>query len=160
MPVGNFSLRQYIFARDWPMKLFLWLVPVLAAVGALGACQPTAAMFRDWRYVTLLIVCVLLAIILGFFLSLPLAWILLSPSYHAQGLRNGAPFHPGDRVRILAGPHRGRIVEVREVWAFRSQIRVEIDAKATEDATDEFSPTEICREKEPPINEMQNLSSA
>jgi hypothetical protein len=115
-------------------------------------------MFRDWRYVMLLFVSVLLAIILGFFLSLPLAWILLSPSYHAQSLRNGAPFHAGDRVRILVGPHRGRIVEVREIWDFRNQVRVEIDAKATEDATDEFSPTEICREKEPP--EMENLSRA
>ena len=52
----------------------------------------------------------------------------------------------GDRVQILAGPHRDRVFRVYEVWDERCQVRVDLDEEAKKEFTDVFSYTQVCRE--------------
>jgi len=49
--------------------------------------------------------------------------------------------------RILIGPHRGRVVEVYDVWDGRHQIRVRLDAEAERAVRDVFSFNQVLREK-------------
>jgi hypothetical protein len=136
------SHLQYIFAKGWPLRACLIVWISLGAWVAVAACHPSAAMFRDWIYLLLFIVSVAVAAAIAFYLSLPFAFILLGPFYHLRARLNGAPFHVGDRVHILVGPHRDRVARIHEVWNDRSQVRVELD----DQETGTFSFTEVCRE--------------
>ena len=51
---------------------------------------------------------------------------------------NGAPFGIGERVVILAGPNRGRIVVVYAVWEERGQVRVGLGKADAENFDDVF----------------------
>jgi hypothetical protein len=101
-------------------------------------------MFKDWRYVLLFAVCVFVAPVLGFFLGLPLAFVVIGPLYRLQAWRNGAPFRPGDHVRVLVGPHCGRVTQVREHWQGNS-LRVELGPEAEKAFQDIFSPTQLLK---------------
>lgn len=136
---------RYVFARDWPLKAYLGLGAGLCLVGAIYACQPSLPMFRDWRYVLLFVASAVIAPVLGFVLALPFAWIVIGPLYRFQAWRNGAPFRPGDCVRVLVGPYHGRITRVRERWQGGS-LRVELGPEADKAFKDVFSPTQLLRE--------------
>jgi hypothetical protein len=58
---------------------------------------------------------------------------------------NGAPFHDGDWVRILRGPHRGRIVPVYEVCKSRHQIRVGLGGQERKEIKDVFMYNQVSR---------------
>ena len=60
---------------------------------------------------------------------------------------NGAPFHPGDMVRILAGKHRDRVVRVYEIWPSRGQVRVELGEQEEKAVKDVFMDIQVCRER-------------
>src|SRR5689334_3447282 len=135
-----------LFAKDWPLKGSAAVAVIAGAVVASAVCQPSRAMFADLRYLLLFVSAVLLGALLSFFLWVPFAAIVIGPLYRLQGKLNGAPFRVGDRVRILAGPHRNRIVEVYDVWESRNQVRVDLDTQTRKDASDVFSFTEVCRE--------------
>jgi hypothetical protein len=138
---------QYLFAKDWPLKVYFAVVAILGVWVAVVTCHPSVAMFRDWLYLLLFIVSIVVAPVLFCFLSLPCACMVLGPLYYFRARLNGAPFRVGDRVRILVGPHRDRIVQVYDVWGERRQVRVDLDAQTEKDVTDVFSFTQICRER-------------
>jgi hypothetical protein len=140
------SLAQYIFAKNWPAKVYFSVAAAFGVGVAVTTCQPSMAMFSDWGFLLLFVVSVLAAPVLFFFLSLPLAWMVLGPLYWARGKLNGAPFHVGDHVRILVGPHRDHVGQVYAVWDERRQVRVELDAEAKKDCSDVFSFTQVCRD--------------
>ena len=135
-----------MFARDWPTKAFFGLAALFGLWAAVSACQPSAAMFRDWQFVLLFVVSIIVAPVLACFLSLLVGFFFLGPIYHWRATLNGAPFHVGDRVRILVGPHRDRVVQVYAVWIERSQVCVELDELSKTEAKDVFSFTQVCRE--------------
>jgi hypothetical protein len=140
---------QYIFAKDWPMKVYFALAGLVGVWVAVSACQPSLLMFRDWHFLLLFLVAIVIAPFLGFFLSVPVAFIFLAPIYHLRAKLNGAPFQIGDHVRVLAGPYRDSIVQVYAVWTERNQVRVELDAQAKTDVKDVYSFTQVCRETLP-----------
>jgi hypothetical protein len=140
------SLIQYISARDWPLKVYFSLWATFGVVVALTLCQPTLTLFSDWKYFLLFAVSVLLAPALFFFLSLLFAVIFVVPFYRIADRINGAPFRIGDHVRILSGPHQGRLVKIYELWESRQQIRVDLDPNARKEVTDIFSYIEVCRD--------------
>ena len=72
--------------------------------------------------------------------------MLLFSLYEYGARLNGAPFSVGDRVRILVGPHRDRVVEIYELWDERLQVRVNLDPESKDKVKDVFSYNEICRE--------------
>jgi len=140
------SRSQYLFANDWPLFAYYSLAAILGVVVVVVVCQPSRAIFSDGLYLSMFVVSLLVAPVLGFLVSLPFVWIIIGPLYRFRGTLNGAPFSVGDRVRILAGPHSGRVVRVYEVWSERCQVRVELDEQAKKEFTDAFSYTQICRE--------------
>ena len=66
----------------------------------------------DWQGCALLILAVFAGTGLGFFLGMFTCWPWIRPICSRF---NGAPFKPGDRAVILAGPLRGTSVEVKDV---------------------------------------------
>lgn len=89
--------------------------------------------------------CLLLIAAIGYLAGGLLSLFVLGPIYYSQGLENGAPYCPGDRVYLLTGRHRGQIVPVYEVWDERSQVRVELSDAEREAVTDVFGYVEVCR---------------
>lgn len=144
------SLLQKIFAKNWPMKAYFFVAASLGVCVAVVACQPSAAMFHDWGYLLLFIISVVLAPVLFIFLSMPCSFIVRHPLFLLSAKLNGAPFHIGDRVCILVGPHLGRVVQIYEIWSERGQVRVELNEQTREEVKDVFSYNEVCRESHPP----------
>jgi len=86
--------------------------------------------------------------------SLPLGWMLgalcVWPFVAVVASKlNGAPFQEGDAVRVLAGPHRDRVLEVYTIWHERHQVRAWLDEEHKKDVTDVFNYHEVCREPKP-----------
>jgi hypothetical protein len=80
-----------------------------------------------------------LGALFGMFIFLPLIQIICR-------FLNGAPFHTGDMVHILVGPHRDCVVRVYVVWASRGQVRVALGEQEEHDVKDVFLNIEVCRE--------------
>ncbi|MBN2310927.1 MAG: KOW motif-containing protein [Candidatus Hydrogenedentes bacterium] len=79
-------------------------------------------------------------------------WVFISGIYARRGRVNGAPFHVGDTVQILAGPYRGRIARVYSSGP-GDLVRVELGDERREKRTDIFPPERLLREDpaaEPP----------
>jgi hypothetical protein len=142
------SAIQYAFARNWPLRAYLSVWAIAGVMFAVGGCQPTLRLFSDWRYCLLFTLSVLIAPLLFVFLSLPLAFLILGPVYSLGERLAGAPFRVGDRVRILVGPHRDRVVDVYAVWAERHEVRVRLDAEAEQNYDDVLSNTMVCRDEQ------------
>ena len=139
------SPLRYVFARDWPLKAYLGLCMGLCLAVSVAACRPRAELFKDWRYDLLFLVAIVVSPVIGFFLALPFIFIVVGPFYRFQAWRNGAPFQPGDRVRILAGPHCGRVTQVRMLWQHNT-VRVGLGPVEEETYKDIFSQTQLLRE--------------
>lgn len=142
------SRAQYFFARPWLSNAWLIAVPLVCIVIAVRAAGTISETFSEWSLLLPFFGVVSLAAFLGYFLALLLGWFVFGPLYYARGLKNGAPFHEGDLVRVLVGPHRDRVVRVYEVWESRDEVRVELGEQERKDVTDVFSPYQICRERD------------
>ena len=81
---------------------------------------------------------------LGWILSFPVGWLLLGPIFHSQGIHNGGPFQPGDRVLILGGPHKEQTALVYGTWQ-HGQVRVDLGPEAKASYKDVFAPYELLR---------------
>ncbi len=141
------TIIHYAFARDWPLKGWLGAWGVLGMVTVVLVCEPNREMFRDWTFCVPFIVSLLVAPV--FFAAMSFVFggpIVFWPLYSLGRWLAGAPFHIGDRVRILVGPHRDRVVEIYEVWECRCQVRVKLDAQAEKEVRDVFSFTQVFRE--------------
>jgi hypothetical protein len=139
------STTQYLFANNWPIKMHLGIAAVLGLWIAVSICQPSMSSFADWQYSLLFVVSILLAPIVAVGLSLILVPFVWGPIFHARERLNGGPFLVGDRVRILVGPHRGRISRVYSLWQ-GSSVRVQIGKEAEDTYKDVFSPMQLVRE--------------
>ena len=140
------TIIHYVFARNWPLKGYLGAWAILAIVMVVSVCEPNREMFKDWVFCVFFIVSLLVAPVFFVFLSFPVAFMVLGPLYYIGERLAGAPFHTGDRVRILVGPQRNRVVEIYDVWNSRSQIRVWLDAEAEREVCDVFDFTQVFRE--------------
>ena len=151
---------QYFFAGSRLLKVplqvlfFLLFVgtPVYFAyvVGRLLAhvYQP---LFDIWNLVRLAFF-VIVALLFVFLLLLVAGsclagvfWPMVRSFFEARDLENGAPFRVGDRVRILAGRHKDRVVRVYSDWRYDS-VRVELGEMEKEKFTDIFSSLQLARE--------------
>jgi hypothetical protein len=139
---------QNWFAQDWPLKIWLTVIPALTVAAAVWACGPSLAVLGDWTTAVRLAAVVILALPLGWFAAILVGWFVLGPLYYDQGLKNGAPFQPGDRVRILIAPHRDRLARVYSLWQ-GACVRVELGEEEKETFQDIFSPTQLLREPSP-----------
>jgi hypothetical protein len=57
----------------------------------------------------------------------------------------GAPFHVGDRVFILCGRRKSRVVEVYEVWPERGRVRVRLSEEDRIQVTDVYSEHQLLK---------------
>ena len=139
------SRLQKFVAQDWPIKIWLAVITALHVAVALWACGPSLTMLSDWSAVAWLGAVIILAVPVGWFSAILVGWFVLGPMYYGWGLKNGSPFHVGDRVRILVGPHRDCIARVYSLWQ-GDCVRVELGAEEKEVFHDIFSPTQLLRE--------------
>jgi hypothetical protein len=139
------SLIQLFFAREWPMYAWLGAGSVAATVFWVWACQPSWAALADWHVVLALVLGMVLAPVLGFFVAVLAFVFLVVPIYQFRGALNGAPFKKGDRVQILIGPHRGTVTTVYSTSQGDS-VRVVLGQDEENKYKDIFLPTQLLRE--------------
>ena len=140
------SRLQYFFAQPWLSNTWLVTVPTICVVLAVRASGASFASLTDWSSALWLVAIIALALPAGYLLALVSGCLIFPPLFRRCGLRNGAPFHNGDRVRILVGQHRDKIVHVCEVRESWNQVRVELSEQDQKNVTDVFSDYEVCRE--------------
>jgi hypothetical protein len=148
---------QYFFAKSWPVTIsfigFIFFVVYLIV----RACGPSALLLADWRYLLWFIGVILLTLPLSLLLSLILLGLVIGPLYHHRGLKNGAPFYVGDRVRILSGRHLDKISRIYSTWQ-RGTFRVEIGQKEKDEFKDIFGPSDLFREVQDEQNRKETSS--
>jgi hypothetical protein len=72
--------------------------------------------------------------------------IILSPFLHMLARKmNGGPFAVGDRVLILAGPYKGKVVSISELWPSRFELRVYLDEEEKKKVTDVLGDHQVWR---------------
>ena len=127
------SFIQLLFANSWFCNLLFF-------GGSVGA----GAAYIMWTYPDRAesIGAIVEGAILGTFAGIAIFATLAS----LREWLNGAPFHRGDRVQILAGKHKGKVVRVYDEWPERKQVRVDLGDQAKRDVEDVFSEVELCRE--------------
>lgn len=142
------TLRQKFFAENYPLKLWLRTGVMGGIFWAVKECEPSLEMLGSIGGVLGFLVAIPLGALIGFFVSSFFASIAfpLRVIYDIQERCNGKPFAVGDRVRILTGKHREKLVTVYEIWKERSQLRVELGLQEAEAFEDVFSFVEVCRE--------------
>jgi hypothetical protein len=74
-----------------------------------------------------------------------MTWPLWIPLYRLATKRHGAPFKPGDVVRVLRGPHHGKVLNVYEVWNERDQVRLDLGETEKKNVTDVFTVLSVQR---------------
>jgi hypothetical protein len=139
---------QYFFAQAWPFRILFTLVPLLFIVEAIRICEPSLVLLTDWRYLLRIVGIVFLALVLGILSSLLIGCFVIRPMNYYCAVKNGAPFREGDLVRILARPHRDRIVRVCQVCESSQWVRVELGKGETKGEEDVFPFSTICIEQE------------
>jgi len=141
------SVIQLFFAHQWPMKLWFGAWTLGVAVLAIAATEPTRATFLDWRSLLLFGVVTMISPVLGFFLGVVAGSVIIPPVYALRERLNGGPFKAGDRVQILADPHRGKITTVVSAWRGRSY-RVRLGDEAEQTYQDVFGADQLIREED------------
>jgi hypothetical protein len=142
------SKLQYFFARDWPTKIWLVGVPFLFGLLALNSYPFTSV--GDLSGILLFIAILLLALVLGFFVSLAVGLFVLGPLYYDRSRKNGEPFHEGDMVQILVGSHRDKVVRVYRAldmasWAGAHRIWLDLGEEEKKSGKDVFKSYQIVR---------------
>ena len=126
------SLLQRIIAKE-----LVWAIAFYCTATAITLWVAIQA-YPDWRQMAL-------RVLIGAAGSAALCWAFFSVIWRICAKLNGAPFHEGDMVRILTGPHRDRVCRIYALWSERGQVRVDLGESAAKDVTDVFSYVEICR---------------
>ncbi len=147
------------YARNWPARIWIVVFPALCVAlmaVALGPPPELAGFKGDAKGYLLLLG---LALLIGLCAAALLGPFLLGPLYHYRAERNGYPFHPDDRVELLVGANRGRVVRVVEVWDWRGDLRVDLGESARPGANTLFQFTQVVRvaEDAPPAVEQPEL---
>lgn len=121
-------------------------VPFSLPIAVCLHVKPVAWILDHWMNAIGFVLILILSWGVGWFLATLAGWFVIGPLYYEQACRNGAPFHVGDSVRLLIGPHAGRMVNVCQVWDGRGAVRVELGEQAREQLDDVYSELEVCRE--------------
>ena len=137
---------QYIFASKWPLRLWLVTVSAISIFAAVNFCQPTLESFHDWQFAILFAGSLIVAPVCGCYVSLIFLWFIFGPVFFVRNRLNGAPFHVGDQVMILAGPNRNRVAQVYRVIEDQAKVFVDLGKQRGKDDREVFSFTQVCRE--------------
>jgi hypothetical protein len=133
------SFRQLFFAQNWPMKIWLTVFPICCTTFALWYSGGPTALGVAGTNATIVV-----SLVAGFLLAVVLFSLLLVPIHQWQARKNGARFHVGDQVYILAGPHRGRTARVYS-HSQGDTVCVELGEQAKAENKDTFSPWQLLR---------------
>jgi len=136
-------LRRFV-ANNWPFRLWFALVVVAWARVFSQLCQPGLIPPSDWRSLLILLLLAAATLAVALLSGGILSSVLLAPIYLFQATINGAPFEPGDQVRILSGRRRGRVTRIYSKWQGGSY-RVEIDETAKASDKDIYGGYELLR---------------
>jgi hypothetical protein len=136
---------QYFVAQHWPRNYLLGGVTSLLVFVVVEQCNVPAAIFGGWRDLPWLIVVLVLVIPTCYFCAVLGTGFLLSPFYGWWERCNGAPFQPGDYVRILVGPHRDRVCRVVGNYLWNC-VQVDFEAAESKNFQNVFMPYEVLRE--------------
>jgi hypothetical protein len=143
------SRIHYFFAENWPAKIWLTAFLVVFLLGSVHIFWPLLAFSTKWTDLLLFFGYVLLAVPLGWCIGILSGCFVIGPLNYYRSLKNGEPFHQGDTVQILTGPHRDRIVRVVSVFDigyYAGAHRVRVDLGETGEAgEDVFESTEVLR---------------
>jgi len=142
------SFVQYLFAKNWPAKIYISVAALSSVWAVFALCQPVGEMFTNWQTAVIFVVSIIAAPVLGFCVALGFGYLILRPIYYFRAKLNGAPFHVGDRVRILVGPYRDRVAEIYAVWSERGQVGVEPGEPRIAEGGEVYQFTQICRERD------------
>ena len=145
------SRLQYFVAGDWPSKIWVTAIPIGFACFAAPSCWQLLLSPTRWTDPLIALGYLVLFAFLGYFVSILVGWPILGPMYYDRSLKNGEPFHIGDVVQVLVGPHRDRIVRVVKVfdiaeWTGAHRIQVDLGADVKEDDK-VFRSTQVLRVK-------------
>jgi hypothetical protein len=137
---------QRFFAQNWPVRLWMGIVPFTMPAVVCWLVRPVPWLLAHWLNIPMFAGILILAWVLGWYVAILVGWFVLGPLYYGQALRNGAPFRVGESVRLLTGPHAGRVVRVYEIWAERNEIRVDLGEQARDRVEDVYAYVQVCRE--------------
>ena len=141
------TIAQRFFAWWWPMQIWFGLFPLFGFFLAIAVCRPTFSMFRDWQYVLLFVLAIIVAPVLFFLLGVLISFPIIGSIFYARELANGGPFKVGDTVYIIAGKHKGKVTKVYSQWQ-GSSVRLEIGEKEKETFKDIFGSVCLLRVNE------------
>jgi hypothetical protein len=136
---------HYFYAQEWPTKIWFGSFLLLSVGLVILVCNPSTESLADWKIFLWFAAAVVLSLPLGYCAALLLGFFILGPLYYDRSQKNGGPFKIGDRVQILSGSHRGRVVRVRALWQ-GDRVRVDLGEKEKETFEDVFASTQLLRE--------------
>jgi hypothetical protein len=136
--------RQRLWANEWPLRVWMFGGPLIAAGMTIRSFGPYRYVFAHPLQGGLAIVAGMLAFAAAWFAALLLGWPLFGPQLYHQGLKNGGPFQVGDLVQVLSGPNAGRIGRVYALWQ-QETVRVELGSDAEARYADIFSAYQLLR---------------
>ena len=141
------SLLQRFFARDavWP-------------IGFLGTAVTVDLAFTvqasDLKKMLGLV-------FVGAVIGLVVSWILFKVLWRVRVWLNRGPFHTGDLVQVIAGPHAGKIAAVYEEWPSRKQVRIDLGEIESTEVKDVYSYVQLLKSESIRDGEKsKSLSSA
>ncbi len=111
---------------------------------ALAVCKPTVDTFREWQYILLFLLAVIVSPILFFLLGVLITIPIIGPIYYVRERVNGGPFRVGDTVYIIAGKHKGKVARVYSQWQ-HGTVRIELSEEEKEKFKDVFASYSILR---------------
>jgi hypothetical protein len=143
---------QYFVAQRWPINYLLGGVTSLLVFVVVAQCNVPAMIKGDWRDLPWLVVVLVLVIPTCFLCATVGTAFILSPFYDWRAWCNGAPFQPGDYVRILVGPHRDRVCRVVGNYLWNC-VQVDLGAVESKGFDNVLMPYEVIREEGPAASE-------
>ncbi|MGZ7078834.1 MAG: hypothetical protein ACXVJT_05410 [Thermoanaerobaculia bacterium] len=120
---------RWFIAENWPLRIWMVGAAVVWVQYLRWAVNPSRELFGDWRFFLSFAAITIASFGVAILSACLLAALLLGPFYRFQAHLNGAPFEPGDEVRILSGKERGRVTRVYSLWQ-GGTVRVEISESA------------------------------
>lgn len=135
---------QYLFAYDIPGTLCYVAFPIIVLLVAFSKAEIGIANLTDIRMWGYLLVILISSIPIGLLLGGLFICFFLSPFYRAMVRVNGGPFDKGDKVYVIAGPQKGRIVEVYSQWQ-GLQVRIELGEEAKKTFKDVYSTLSLMK---------------
>ncbi len=139
------TLFQYVLATNWLPVCWQWAWAIGAVCTTTWMTKPSLTLWTTPNFVLLFAAIVPLSFLSGWFASIIPALFVFGPLAYYQGIDNGGPFVPGDKVQIIAGKHRGKIARVYGTGQ-HDTVRVDLGETERTQYTDFFSAYELIRE--------------